>query len=106
MLSNDGSIVQFFCNPDKNRAQVRREVLCRNLCQILDGPVASAGKKCYTVKSANAIFIERRLLVTVFVINEHKAKLEWNDPFLASIPAIDKEAVEASFCAIAAGQPP
>ena len=23
----DGSAVQFFCNPDKNRAQVRREIL-------------------------------------------------------------------------------
>ena len=104
--SNDGSTVQFFCNPDKNRAQVRREILCRNLRQILEGPVASAGKSCYIVKSSNSIFIERRLLVTVFVINEHQAKLEWNDPFVNSIPAIDKDAIEASFRAIASGQPP
>jgi hypothetical protein len=42
----------------------------------------------------------------VFVINEHQAKLDWNDPFVDSIPAIDKDAIEASFRAIASGQPP
>ena len=31
LIENDaGEMVQFFCNPDKNRAQFRREILCRN----------------------------------------------------------------------------
>ena len=94
-----------FGNPDKNRAQVRREILCRNLRQILEGPVSSAGKSCYIVKTTSSIFIERRLLVTVFIINEHQAKLEWNDPHLNSIPSIDKGSIEASFRAIAGGHP-
>ena len=103
--SNDGSTVQFFCNPDKNRAQVRREILCRNLRQILDGPVSAAGKSCYIVKNSSSICIDRRLLVTVLIVNEHQAKLDWNDPFADSIPGFDKDSIEAAFRIVASGGP-
>ena len=102
---NDGSVVQFFCNPDKNRAQVRREILCRNLRDLLEGPVSAAGKSCHGRKNTSSIMIDRRLLVTVFIINEYQAKLDWNEPHLLSIPSIDKESIEASFRAFAGGHP-
>ena len=104
-VENDaGEMVQFFCNPDKNRAQVRREILCRNLREILAEPVAAIGKSVYIRKSTSSIMIDRRCLVTVFLIDEHEARLDWYQPLLLSMPSIDKEAVESSFRAIAGGQ--
>ena len=98
-----GNQVQFFCNPDKNRAQVRREILCRNLKEILDPVVQPMGENIYVRKSTGSVMIDRKVLGTIFLMDENVAKVEWYPPSVTAL-SLDVAPIEAAFSAVAGGQ--
>ena len=78
--------VQFYCNPDKNGSQVRREVLTKHLRLQLETDYAP--RAFFAKRSAGLIFSERRPLATVRVLDEtHAAILSQEDPVQHQPPA-------------------
>ena len=72
---NTGNKFQFYIAPDKNPAQMRKEVLTKRLLSIL-GPLA-IDKQFFAKKSLGAIYCDRRVVVSVQITGEETARLLW-----------------------------
>ena len=97
-----GTKHQFYCNPDKNMAQVRREILCRNLKELIEPFVTAMGKTAAMRKTTGSVMVDRKVVGTVFLVNEQAARIHWYTPLVLSL-GLDIVAIDAAFCAVAGG---
>jgi len=74
-----GEAVQFFVNPDKNSATIRKEILCKRLNELID-PLLPAGKKAFPRRSTGSVLVDRRVLATVVVVSEQITRITWYQP--------------------------
>ena len=91
---------QFYVQPDKNGAQIRREVLSKALKEILQSAVP--GKQFFVRKSTGSVMVDRRVLCTVFITGEQTARLAWVHPERIQL-GIDEASVGTQFSAIIGG---
>ena len=75
--------IQFYCQPDKSPAQVRREILCKGIRKFLQGKCES---DIWIRKATGTILVDKRPLVSLRVPTENSANfVGWNDAKLISI---------------------
>ena len=72
-----GSVHRYYIVPDKNPAQVRKEVLAKQLQKGIVG-LQGWAKPIFVRKSSGTLLVDRRPLVSVNVIDEHRATLVWS----------------------------
>ena len=89
-----GAEHKFYVNPDKNPAQMRKEVLAKRLQAILS-PIC-IDKQFFVKKSSGTIYTDRRVLVSVVLTGEDSARLVWCHPKRIECH-IDQAAVEEAF---------
>ena len=89
-----GASYSFYVNPDKNPAQMRKEVLAKRLQTIIQ-PLC-IDKELYVKKSSGAIYTDRRVLVSVVLTGEESARLNWCQPKRIECK-IDQAVVEEAF---------
>ena len=94
---------QFYCNPDESMAQVRREILRKNLKELLDPLVSSMGKTAFMRKATGSVVVDRKVLGSVQLIDERAAKIQWYTPFVLSL-GIDIAPIGEAFSALAEGR--
>ena len=67
----------FFCNPDKNGAQIRKEVLSKHLLAHLKEVIKDATP--FRRKETGTILVNRRKLVSVIIADENRVDLDWDE---------------------------
>ena len=94
-------IHKFYIAPDKNPAQVRREVLSK---QLKTGICALEGwtKEVFVRKSSGTLLVDRRPLVTVKIIDENNASLVWSHANRVA-QGMQQEVAEGIFAELLAG---
>ena len=80
-LQNPGSNVenQFVVAPDKNGAQIRREVLSKLLKDFVQQQIGQA-KQVFLQKASGALFVDKRRLLSVHITGESSARIDWDHP--------------------------
>jgi hypothetical protein len=96
---SDSPPIQFFCNPDKNGARVRMEILCKELQEFLVQRFPE--KEFWIRKLTGTILVNRKPLVQVQIKAEDKARLSWNLVSRTSA-GIEQDEVETAFAALVA----
>ena len=104
VVDDAGTQYQFYCNPDKNLAQVRKEILTRNLKELLEPHAKSLGKIIAMRKTTGSVLIDRRVVGSIFLLNEKNARIQWYTPVVLSLN-IDMPSIDEAFSAVAGGQP-
>ena len=79
-LDDMGNEVRFFISPDKNPAQIRKEVLSKVLKDLVQSKLAS--KQVWLKKATGTLFVDRRKLCIVHVPSENSesTRVEWLHP--------------------------
>jgi hypothetical protein len=75
VLDDQGRKVVFFVNPDKNAAQVRREIYTKYLKEIVQQHVE--GKVVYAKKPTGTLFLDRRVLCVLHIVSEEEHNIVW-----------------------------
>jgi len=70
-----GTVHKYYINPDKNGCQVRREVLCKDLKDIITPYIRD--QKIFVQKSTGSIMVQRRVLASIVVTGTISARLQW-----------------------------
>ena len=86
--------------PDKNGAQIKREILSKELASIFSTIVPTS--TFFVRKSTGSVFVDRRVLATVFVTGENQAKINWFHPKRIQLN-IEQAHVEEQFLALLGG---
>ena len=85
---------KYYINPDKNPAQMRKEVLSKRLQSII-APLC-IDKEFFVKKASGTIYVDRRVLVSVVLTGEESARLNWCHPKRIDCK-IDLAVVEEAF---------
>ena len=91
---------QFYVQPDKNGAQIRREVLSKGLKEIVQSAVP--GKQFFVRKSTGSVMVDRRVLCTAFITGEQSARIAWVHPKRIQLQ-LDEAEIGTQFAAIVGG---
>ena len=76
--------VQFYCQPDKSPAQIRREILCKGIQKFLVSKFSS--NEIWIRKATATILVDKRPLVSIKVPSETSACfVGWNEPRLIAL---------------------
>ena len=105
-LDETGQSHKYYINPDKNMAQVRREILCKELKEIVAPLVAN--KDIFVQKTTGSLMIDRRVLCSVVVTGPIQARIQWM-PAIRIKHGIQDEAfakVESLFGLLTGVEPP
>jgi hypothetical protein len=94
--------VQFFVNPDKNAATIKKEVLCKALKDIIV-PMLPEGKLMFVRKSTGSVMVDRKVMASVVIIDENNQRLAWYHPKRIELK-VEQADVEEQF-KVAAGGP-
>ncbi len=96
MLVKDptGGFVQWYANPDKNPATVRREILAKKLKLIVEPIIPD--KNVFVRKSTGSIMVDRRVLASVFIPDQDSAKITWFHPLREKLK-ISEDSVTKDF---------
>ena len=97
----NGVSCKFYIAPDKNPAQVRKEVLSKQLKGRIEG-LEGWSKEIFIRKSSGTLLVDRRALVSVAIIDEVRASLVWSHAQRIHL-GIEQEVVEAMFKDIVGG---
>ncbi len=73
-----GELVQWYANPDKNPAMVRREILAKKLKLVVEPLIPD--KTIFVRKSTGSIMVDRRVLASIFLPDQDSAKITWFHP--------------------------
>ena len=92
-------MVQFYVSPDKNPAQIRREILAKEFQKAL-GQLTP--KEIWCKRATGTLLVDRRRLVTNHIVDESSARLDWNDYKLIEC-GFDRARVELLFKQICDG---
>ena len=74
-LDEKNNYHKFYINPDRNGAQIRRGILCKELSKILSACFPQAS--FFVQKSSGSVLYQRRVLATVVVIDPISARIQW-----------------------------
>ena len=85
--------IQFFVSPDKNGAQVRKEVLAKKLCTFLQS-CTEENVKC--VRVTGHILVGKKRLAALSIKDEFNFEITW-DPALAGHLKLDTAKVSSDF---------
>ena len=66
---------KFYINPDRNGAQIRREILCKELSKIL--AACFPREKFFVQTNSGSVLFQRRVLATVIVVDPMSARIQW-----------------------------
>ena len=66
----------FYVNPDKNGAQIKKEIMGKVLRDIIS-TMLPQGKEAFLRRTTGSIMVDRRVLVNVVVQNENSVALAW-----------------------------
>jgi hypothetical protein len=75
VLDDKSKEIRFFVNPDKNGAQIRREVLTKLLQDLVQNSLA--GKEVWAKKPTGTLFVDRRRLCVLHITSEEGFSIEW-----------------------------
>ena len=78
VLDDLGQEIRFFVGPDKNPAQIRREVLSKILKELVQGKIQD--KQVWLKKATGTLFVDRRRLCTLHIVSEDATRIEWYHP--------------------------
>ena len=92
--------IQLFVQPDKKGAQIRREILAKELKQIIAPLIGN--KTAFIRKSTGSIMVDRRVLATIFITGEFSARIQWAHAKRIEL-GIDDVSVEQQFAAFTGG---
>ena len=76
-LDEKGDIHKYYVNPDKNSAQVRREILCKELKDLVAPALTGNNNFVMVQKSTGSIMVNRRVLATIVILDPIKARIHW-----------------------------
>ena len=93
-----GGAVQFYINPDKNAATIRKEILCRKVQEVV-APLITDGSKCFTRRPTGSVCLGR-VLCSVVIQNDNSARLAWHQP-LAIHHKLDMASIDEQFKVVA-----
>jgi len=96
-----GTVHKFYVAADKNEAQVRKEVLAKQFKAAIEN-MEGWSKPIFVRKSSGTLLVDRRRLVSISIIDEHKASLVWAHANRIKL-GLDQAAVETLFRGIAEG---
>jgi hypothetical protein len=101
---DQGTLHKFYVNPDKNGCQVRREVLCKDLKDIITPYIRD--QKIFVQKSTGSIMVQRRVLASIVVTGTISARLQWMPAQRIKYKIIDEVqvAIEDAFSALTGGE--
>jgi hypothetical protein len=74
-LDVSNSPIKIFFNPDKNGAQVRKEVLAKGLKGILEGHMPD--KAFFVNKDRGTVLVDRKPLARIVIVSEDVSAIEW-----------------------------
>ena len=75
--SPDNAKIQYYLNPDKPPCQVRKEILGKELFEILKAAKSDA---TFTLQRAEAkIWANKKPICTVKVLSENEARISWEE---------------------------
>ena len=94
VISPSGESVQFYFNPDKNAATVRREVQAKQLANVLAPLVADV--KLTVRKNTGSVIYRKSELAAVVVESDTVTKVGWNRPLAATLH-LNTDEIEAAF---------
>ena len=87
--------VQFFVNPDKNSAQIKKEILCKKLASFLLSFLPTSSSATHS-KMLGRVFVSKKRLVSVIIKDESSFTLDW-DKGLCNTLKLEWPAVEQAF---------
>ena len=87
--------VQFFINPDKNNAQVRKEVLCKKLAGFLQG-FLPANIAISASRVNGRVFVAKKKTVSILIKDENSFTLVWDKAY-CNVIKLEYPAVEQAF---------
>ena len=94
-----GTPCAFYVNPDKNGAQIRKEVQAKLLKGILEAE--KPGLQFFLKRDAGVIFVDRKPIASVVVISETRSRVSWNHPHRL-LKGVDDAVVTEKFQSAAA----
>ena len=90
-MGPDGQGVQYFVNPDKNGAQICKEVQTKLLREIFEKALPQ--KRVMANRNEGVILVDRAPLAIVQVLSEEHSRIAWKPSRVIAL-AIDQAAVE------------
>ena len=85
--------VKYYVSPDKNGAQVRKEILAKHLQAFLKPLV---NKEVWVKKQTGTILVAKRKLVSLITVDEYDVRFDWM-PLKAAELKLDTGAIEPQF---------
>ena len=97
----NGVVHKFYIAPDKNSAQIRKEVLSKKLKDGIEN-LEGWSKQVFVRKATGTILVDRKPLVSVTIVDENRASLSWMHAQRILL-GLDQAAIEAMFQSIVEG---
>ena len=94
---------KFYVNPDKNPAQVRKEVLAKRL-QSFFSPMR-VDKTFYVKKSSGSVYCDNRCVATIVLTGEESARIDWCHPKRLDLKILQEDVESAFSHFVVAGGP-
>ena len=94
---------KFYVNPDKNPAQVRKEVLAKRL-QCIVSPMR-VDKTFYVKKSSGSVYCDKRCVATIVLTGEESARIDWCHPKRIDLNIVQEDVESAFSHYVVAGGP-
>lgn len=98
----EGTPVQFYVQPDKNGATIKKEVLAKALKDIV-ASLLPGDKQVFVRKSTGSVMVDRKILASVVVVDELSARLAWYHVKRIDLK-LEQSEVEEQFKMVAGGQ--
>ena len=92
VLDSANAEVQFYVQPDKNPAQIKREVATKTLRDLVQGLVP-ANKEVWAKRDAGTLYVDKRRLLTITIQGELSAHINWSHPKRVSL-GLDQAQIE------------
>ena len=74
VLNDADQEIRFFVAPDKNPSQIKREILSKNLKDIVAKKIS---KEVWVNKQMGTLYVDRRKLCVVHIVSEESYRLDW-----------------------------
>ena len=99
-----GTLHKYYINPDKNGCQVRREILCKDLKDIVAPHIQD--QNIFIQKSTGSIMVQRRVLASIVVTGTISARIQWMPAQRIKYKITDevRAAIEVAFSALTGGE--
>ena len=83
VANDENELLKFYVNTDKNAAMVKKEIWTKSLQKMVEAALPS--KTIYASKVKGTIYIDRKVLVNIFVQDETHVRTGWSLPFCESL---------------------